>query len=104
MVSSARYGSWASPITADLLVEKVVGLSDPLVDGDSVLWVESRPNEAGRQVVVRRDASGAIADVLPEGFSARTVVHEYGGRCATVHAGALYFTNFADQRLYRLES
>ncbi|MEA2842604.1 MAG: hypothetical protein QOJ69_275, partial [Actinomycetota bacterium] len=33
MTKVAPYGSWPSPITADLLVEQVVRLSDVAVDG-----------------------------------------------------------------------
>ena len=34
-------------------------------------------------------------------FNARTRVHEYGGGAYAVRDGALYFSNFADQRLYQ---
>src|SRR5690606_26596698 len=40
---------------------------------------------------------------LPEGFAARTRVHEYGGGAWTVRDGAVFFANWADQRLYRLD-
>ena len=99
----APYGSWKSPITADLLVQDAVRLSDPLADGDDLYWTEGRPTEGGRQVVVRRRPDGAAEDLLPEGFSARTLVHEYGGLCTAVQDGTAYFANLADQRLYRLD-
>jgi dipeptidyl aminopeptidase/acylaminoacyl peptidase len=99
----APYGSWPSPITSDFLVQQVVSLSEVLVDDGSLWWIEGRPQEAGRQVVVRRDPSGRIADVLPEGFSARTRVHEYGGGAYLVHRGVLFFSNLPDQRLWRLD-
>lgn len=99
----APYGSWTSPITSEALVEAVVRLADPLVDGSDVYWVEGRPSEGGRQVVVRRAADGTTLDVLPEGFAARTLVHEYGGLSVAVRGGTVYFANFADQRLYRVD-
>ena len=103
MTTTAPYGSWRSPITADLLVEKVVRLGSVSTAGDDVYWVEGRPSEGGRQQLVRRGAGGAVADVLPDGFAARTLVHEYGGRSYVVGAdGTVCFSNFADQRLYRL--
>ncbi len=102
MATTAPFGSWRSPITADLLVEKVVRLSQVLVDGDDVYWNESRPAEAGRQVVVRRSGDGAVGDVLPAGFSARTLVHEYGGQSFAVWRGTVFFSNFDDQRVYRV--
>ncbi len=97
------FGSWPSPITADLLVEKAVSLSYPMVQGEDVLWVEMRPVEAGRYVIVRRSPDGTHTDVLPEGFAARTLAHEYGGLCYAVHGDSIFFSNFSDQRLYRLD-
>ena len=96
----APYGSWKSPITADLLLGGTVGLSEPLIDGDAVYWVEARPSEAGRNVIVRW-AAGEMADVTPPGYNARTRVHEYGGGDYTIHEGVVYFANDADQRVYR---
>ncbi|CAN5885005.1 S9 family peptidase [soil metagenome] len=97
------YGSWPSPITADLLVEKAVSLSHPMPLGKDVLWVEMRPSEAGRYVIVRRTPDGTCSDVLPEGFAARTLAHEYGGLPYAVHGDSIFFSNFSDQRLYRLD-
>jgi len=77
-----------------------VNLSQPWIDGDAVYWIEGRPSEGGRNVVVRL-ANGRTEDVTPAGFNARTRVHEYGGGDYTVHDGVVYFSNFADQRLYR---
>lgn len=106
MTAVRPYGSWKSPITLDLLVEKAVGLANPLATPTAVYWVEARPSEAGRQVVVRLplDGSSGPEDVFGEGFSARTLVHEYGGRSYTVREETVYFANFADQRLYRVEA
>lgn len=104
MMTTAPYGSWRSPITADLLVEKVVRLGSLSTVGDDVYWVEGRPSEGGRQQLVRRSAGGAITDVLPDGFAVRTLVHEYGGRSYVVaDSGTVFFSNFTDQRLYRLD-
>ena len=100
---TAPYGSWRSPITSDLITGKRVGIVSPRIDGDDVYWIENRPAEAGRSVVVRRTADGANADAIPSGFNARTRVHEYGGGAYTVQDGVLIFANFADTRLYRVE-
>ncbi len=97
----APYGSWRSPISADLLVGQTVGLSEIALDGDDVYWLEARPYEAGRSVIVRRMPDGQVSDVTPPGFNARTRVHEYGGGAYAVHGGIVYFSNFGDQRLYR---
>src|SRR5207302_874391 len=70
-------------------------------DGQDIYWVEMRPTEGGRSVVVRRTPDGRTADVTPPGFNARTRVHEYGGGAFLAAGGAVDFSNFADHRLYR---
>jgi dipeptidyl aminopeptidase/acylaminoacyl peptidase len=96
----APYGSWKSPITSDLIVSGSIVLSQPLIDGEDSYWVEMRPREGGRSVIVRRDAEGILTEVNPAPLNARTRVHEYGGGDYAVRAGAVYFSNFSDQRLY----
>jgi dipeptidyl aminopeptidase/acylaminoacyl peptidase len=96
------YGSWKSPITSDLIVSQSIGLSEARFDGDTVYWLEARPQEQGRNVIVRAGADGKASDFVPPPFSARTRVHEYGGGAWTVARGFLYFANFADGRLYRI--
>ena len=95
------YGSWRSPVTADAIVAGVVGLGQIQLDGDDIYWVEQRPAEAGRNVVVRRRADGSISDITPPEYNARTRVHEYGGGAYLVREGTVWFSNFKDQRLYR---
>ena len=68
---------------------------------DDVYWIEGRASEGGRSVIVRRSPDGEINDVTPPGFNVRTRVHEYGGGAYTVDEGTIYFSNFADQRIYR---
>jgi dipeptidyl aminopeptidase/acylaminoacyl peptidase len=103
MPATEPYGSWRSPLTPDLLVEKFVGLSYPQPWGEAVVWVEMRSQEGGRYVIVRGDPDGSVTDLTPEGFNARTLVHEYGGLAYAVHGDTLFFANFADQRLYRIQ-
>jgi dipeptidyl aminopeptidase/acylaminoacyl peptidase len=100
--TEAPYGSWVSPITADLIVGETIALGDVLVDGEDVYWIEGRPAEAGRAVLVAALPGGGTRDVIPAGFNCRTRVHEYGGGAAIVDAGLAIFANYADQRLYRL--
>lgn len=97
----APHGSWKSPITSELIVSESVGLSQPLIDGDDIYWLEMRPSEGGRQVIVKRDAAGHARDINPQPFNARTRVHEYGGGDYCVRNGTVYFSNFVDQRVYR---
>lgn len=97
---TASYGSWKSPISSDLIVSATVGLGQVALDGDDIYWVEQRPTEGGRNVVVQRTPDGRTTDRTPAPFNARTRVHEYGGGAFVVHNGSLYFSNFADQRVY----
>jgi dipeptidyl aminopeptidase/acylaminoacyl peptidase len=103
MVTVAPYGSWKSPLTADRLIEDVVTLGYPEVVGDVIYWTEARPAEGGRVAVVRRRGNGAAEDVFSPDYAARTLVHEYGGLCYAVLGDTVYFSNFADQRLYRVQ-
>jgi hypothetical protein len=97
----APYGSWKSPITADLIVSDSIRLGSIVPDGDEIYWSEGRPSEGGRNVIVCRNTDGSVTDITPASFNVRTRVHEYGGGAFTVNKGTIYFTNFADQRLYR---
>ena len=103
MATTAPYGSWKSPISAGLVVAGAVGLGQVALDGTDVYWSELRPAEGGRLVVVRQSPGGEPVDVTPPPFSARTRVHEYGGGAFLAADGVVYFSNFADQRLYRQE-
>ena len=79
-----------------------VGLNAPQPAGDGgVLWLESRPLEGGRSVLVRRTLGGEVVDVTPPGYNLRTRVHEYGGIPFAVHGDQVFFSNYADQRLHR---
>ena len=96
----ASYGSWKSPITADIVAGGEVALEQLRIDGDDIYWIERRAQEGGRKVIVRRSSDGRVTDVTPVGFNARTRVHEYGGGDYAVSNGTIVFSNFADQRLY----
>ena len=98
----APYGSWRSPITTQMLVAGAVRFGDLSVDGDTLYWVEARPEEQGRYAIVRRTPAGKIEDVLPPPFSARTLCNEYGGGALLAAGGTVYFTNYADQRIWRI--
>lgn len=101
--TTAPYGTWRSPLAADDLLRGALGLAFPSAVDGSVFWMESRPTEGGRCVIVRRRPDGRIEDCLPAPFNARSRVHEYGGACYAVAGGRLYFVNFSDQRIYALE-
>jgi dipeptidyl aminopeptidase/acylaminoacyl peptidase len=100
----APYGSWSSPITLDLVAnEGGVGYGYLSVDADGLYWLESRPQESGRQALVFRPHGGSPVDVVPAGFNVRTRVHEYGGGAWFREGSVVYCSNFDDSRLYRID-
>jgi dipeptidyl aminopeptidase/acylaminoacyl peptidase len=94
------YGSWQSPISSDLIVSESVKLSEIVLDGDDIYWVEMRPSEGGRNIIVRCTSDGQRADITSPEFNSRTRVHEYGGRSFAVNQADVYFSNFSDQHIY----
>ena len=100
----APYGSWESPISTEMIVSEAVGLGDMDIDGSDIYWLETRPEESGRYVVVRKTSEGLIDDVTPLGFSARTSVHEYGGGSYLAYRGTVFFSNYSDQRVYKVKT
>jgi dipeptidyl aminopeptidase/acylaminoacyl peptidase len=99
----APYGSWQTPITSELVVRAAASLGAVVVDGDSVWWSELRPEEGGRTQIVHELGDGPAVDLLPQGFNARTAVHEYGGGAWWVRGRhTVWFANWDDQRLHQL--
>ncbi len=101
---TAAYGFWKSPITSDLVAGEAIRLAPPTLSDGLVYWSEGRPTEGGRNVIVRREADGTLHDLNPAPYNARTRVHEYGGGAYVIEGGTVYFSNDADQRIYRLEA
>src|SRR6188508_1673569 len=95
------YGSWPSPLSAGRVTTGALRLDQIHLDGEDVYWLEGRASEGGRNVIVRRTPDGAITDMTPAGFNVRSRVHEYGGGAYTVHLRTIFFSNFADQRIYQ---
>ena len=97
----APYGSWRSPISSNAIITNFVVPDQVKVEGDSIWWVESRPQEDGRTVVVQRSGDGQITDLTPPGYNARSRVYEDAGANYGVVGNTVFFSNFADQRIYR---
>jgi dipeptidyl aminopeptidase/acylaminoacyl peptidase len=99
----APYGTWRSPISAEMVSVDAVALSQPWLEDGAVYWQERRPAEGGRSVLMFRAQFSEAVEVTPSGFNVRSTVHEYGGGAYLIHRGTTFFSNFADQRLYRQE-
>src|SRR5699024_8242041 len=93
------YGEWASPITPETVATGGVSFETVECDGDAVWWLERRPTEGGRGVIVRHE-NGEKTDVTPSEYDVRTLVHEYGGGDFLVDGDTVWFANFDEQRLY----
>jgi dipeptidyl aminopeptidase/acylaminoacyl peptidase len=72
------------------------------IEGNAIYWCEMRPSDKGRYVIVRYSTVDGTVDVNPTPFNARSRVHEYGGGSYKVIRDDVFFTNFADQRIYRM--
>ncbi|MFF4617313.1 S9 family peptidase [Nonomuraea jabiensis] len=95
---------WPSPISTRDVAASGVRPGWPTAQDGRIWWTEDRPDEGGRTAIVRRDADGTLHDLLRAPWSARTRVHEYGGRpYAVTPGGEVVFANFKDQRLYILD-
>jgi dipeptidyl aminopeptidase/acylaminoacyl peptidase len=101
---AAPYGTWTSPITAESIARGSVTLAEPGLATGAVWWIESRPLEGGRQAIVRAAIDGGErVDAIPQGFSARTRVHEYGGGAYVADGDSVFFSNDEDGRVYRVD-
>ena len=99
MADVKAYGAWTSTITAASLAEGMIGLVDLRVADGRLYWLENRPAEGGRLVLMTRDGDTA-RQLTPEGFNLRTRVHEYGGAAYLVTPAGVWFSQFRDQKLY----
>ena len=106
---TAAFGSWKSPITSDLIVSKTIGVGSIIVDGNNIYWLEKRPQEKGRSIIVGYIGGKSkaaisprnIKNITPAPLSVRSKIHEYGGGAYTVVANTIYFSNYADDRIYQ---
>ena len=97
----ATFGSWKSPITSDLIVSKTIGIDNIAIDRQNIYWLEKRPQEKGRNLIVGHFPNRGTEDVTPQPFSVRSRIHEYGGGAYTIEENTIYFSNYADGRIYR---
>lgn len=86
-------GSWPSRVTADLVAGKTLSLSEVSADGDQVYWLERRPSEKGRTVLMRWGQKTGVQEVLPSEYDVATRVHEYGGGAYAVRHGQIAFSD-----------
>ncbi len=97
-MTARPFGTWPSPITPALITSDAVALGAPSVDAGARLWLERRPSDGGRSVLVRDGV-----DLTPPPWNVRSRVHEYGGGAHLAEAGVVLFVNHPDQRVWRIQ-
>ncbi|WP_199700710.1 dipeptidyl-peptidase 5 [Jiangella rhizosphaerae] len=103
MPETAPYGSWPSPVSAEIVAENDGRPGWVSHAGGALWWVRPQPAEGGRVALLRLPDGAAEPEVvLPAPWNVRTRVHEYGGLAYVVAPdGAVVFAEYSDQRLYR---
>ena len=101
MTTEHPYGAWPSPLTPELVVTGARSIRELHVADGVAWWLEQRPDEAGRQVVVRREVDGTVRDVTPADVNVRSRVHEYGGGAYAVDGATVWYVDASDQRIHR---
>ena len=96
---TALCGAWPSPISAAMVAAGAAPLSQVVLDGADAYWLAGRASESGRNTLLRQRGQD-VREMTPAPFNVRTRVHEYGGGALLVADGTVFFSNFADNRLY----
>ncbi|MCH9631253.1 MAG: hypothetical protein S4CHLAM37_12750 [Chlamydiia bacterium] len=104
MVTKSPYGTWKSPLSSDDLIQSSFRFSFMHVANGRILFGEGRPQEKGRTALVEISFNKKQKDLLPKEYNMRTRVHEYGGKCFTMHEDVVYFVNLEDQDIYKMDT
>lgn len=100
----APCGSWRSPITIDAMLAAGTGLSRIGADGGQLHWLESRPADNGRTILVRATDGGGEPEVLtPAPANVRGRVQEYGGGVWHAAEDIVAWCNDADGAVHVIE-
>ena len=99
-MNTRPYGTWPSPITPDAIVAETIRLASVTLDRGRIGWLEGRPGEGGRNVLVRANDAGGYDDVTPPPLNVRSRVHEYGGGAYAVSGDRVWFSSFEDGRIH----
>lgn len=97
------YGNWPSAISSALIVNDSISLDEPVLTDNSLYYIERRPQESGRCVIVQSENYTPV-DILSAPYSARSRVHEYGGGCYCIADGLIFFVNDSDQDIYCIKN
>jgi hypothetical protein len=95
----APYGSWSSPLDAARVANGGMRIYQPRRSGDRVTWLEVRPAEGGRTVLMQ-EHHGRRTELTPPPYGARSRAHEYGGGGYCFAGLDTWFVNDADQAVW----
>ncbi|WP_049721251.1 dipeptidyl-peptidase 5 [Gilvimarinus polysaccharolyticus] len=98
----AAYGTWNSPITPATLTANAVRLGEAQLCNDVAYWLESRPDEGGRNVLMYQQIGDTARELLDANTSVRSRANEYGGGAYLATTDAVYAVFDADQRVYQI--
>lgn len=101
-MTTIAYGAWPSPLTVDEVLAGASGFAEVRTDGESVLWLESRPGENGRSTIMRLDPDAAAPTELSPEWDVRTRHGEYGGGAWAVDQGVVVACDDRTRQLWLL--
>ena len=94
---------WESPISASLVASSKINFGDLAIDGNDIYWTETKADENGRSVIVRHRENAPIKIINRAPYDVKSKVHEYGGGSFCAYNGTVFFSNFTDQKIYRVK-
>jgi dipeptidyl aminopeptidase/acylaminoacyl peptidase len=97
------YGLWPSPIDAEQVARQATAYDAVHTSSEAVYWLEARPSQDGRAVVVCWTDDAGAADAVPATFNVGSRVHEYGGGAYLPAGRTLFACSQGNQRLYRID-
>jgi dipeptidyl aminopeptidase/acylaminoacyl peptidase len=100
--TTAAYGSWGSPITAASIFEASDNVSYLAVENNQLYFIESKASANGKNVLFKLNKSNTAIQLTSSEVSVRSRVHEYGGRPYLVDGEDIYYSEFTDQKIYRI--
>lgn len=99
MTQNIPHGFWPSPITSEYLTAQSVRYSEVKNFQGKTYWIETRPHEKSRSVLVCRDQENQY-EPLDTSSNLRTCAQEYGGSCYCLTENYIYFVHNKDQAIY----
>jgi dipeptidyl aminopeptidase/acylaminoacyl peptidase len=100
--TTAAYGAWQSPITAASIFEASDNISYLTVANNQLYFVESKASANGKNVLSKLSPQNTAVKLTSSAVSVRSRVHEYGGRPYLVDGEYIYYSQFTDQKIYRI--